>query len=89
MTQSKRGQVDDLSEQHVPMQLKLKILMMMMLMMMKLIIGLLMPLNHLIKIKQSNVPQYKPKDSTVVKSETPVATLDQMKSLIAWSQKRL
>ena len=53
MTQSKRGQVDNLSEQHVPMQLKLKILMMMMmmLMMMKLIIGLLMPLNHLIKIK--------------------------------------
>ena len=51
MTQSKRGQVDDLSEQHVPMQLKLKILMMMMLMMMKLIMGLLVPLNHLIEIK--------------------------------------
>ena len=51
MTQSKRGQVDDLSEQHVPMQLKLKILMMMMLMMMKLIMGLLVPLNHLIETK--------------------------------------
>ena len=50
MTQSKRGQVNDLSEQHVPMQLKMKILMMM-LMMMKLIMGLLMPLNHLIEIK--------------------------------------
>ena len=46
MTQSKRGQVDDLSERHVAMQLKLKILMMM-----KLIMGLLVPLNHLIEIK--------------------------------------
>ena len=39
--------------------------------------------------KRSNVPQYKPKDSTVVKSETPVATIDQMKSLIAESEKTM
>ena len=41
------------------------------------------------KDKKSNVPQDKPKDSTVVKSETPVATIDQMKSLIEESEKTM
>ena len=41
------------------------------------------------KDKKSNVPQYKPKDSTVVKNETPVATVNQIKSLIVESEKTM